>query len=155
MIGKAIHKAFAIAKTRNWEKIFVAVDIHDTAVVSNYSGNRIPTMFYPNAKEVLQYLSERPDVTLIMYTSSHPHEMLKYKGFFEENGVYFKFINENPDCPSTGYGCYDKKFYFNVLIEDKAGFDAEVGWEEVRKEFEKYAILNPTGKLVVEVPERL
>ena len=56
MIGKAIHKAFAIAKTRNWDHIFVAVDIHDTAVVSNYSGNRIPTMFYPNAKEVLQYL---------------------------------------------------------------------------------------------------
>lgn len=155
MIGKAIHKAFEMAKARNWEKMFVAVDIHDTAVVSNYSGNRIPTMFYPNAKEVLQYLSERPDITLIMFTSSHPHEMQKYKVFFEENGIYFKFINENPDCPSTGYGCYDKKFYFNVLIEDKAGFDADVEWEEVRREFEKYPVLNPKGPLVVEMKERL
>ena len=87
MIGKAIHKAFAIAKTRNWEKIFVAVDIHDTAVVSNYSGNRIPTMFYPNAKEVLQYLSKQlqnePDVYFEPINYSVPINKVLQKAFSE------------------------------------------------------------------------
>ena len=155
MLEKTITKAFEMATARNWQKIFVAIDIHDTVVVSNYSGNKIPTVFYPNAKEVLQYLSSRQDVVLIMFTSSHPHEMQKYEEFFESQNIHFKFINENPDCPSTGYGCYDRKFYFNVLIEDKAGFDAENGWAEVMQEFQKHPTLNPTGPLIVEMKERL
>ena len=35
MISKSIAKAFSIAKSRDWDTIFVAVDIHDTVIVSN------------------------------------------------------------------------------------------------------------------------
>ena len=141
MISRAIVKAFSTAQTRNWDTIFVAVDVHDTIVVSNYSEDTIPTTYYAGAKETLQYLSERPDVVLIMFTSSNPKEVNEYFEFFASEHIHFMYNNCNPEVPSAGYGCYDRKFYFNVLIEDKAGFDATKEWEKVLETFKRFPIL--------------
>jgi len=37
-------------------------------------------------------------------------------------------VNENPEVLNLKYGCYDKKPYFNVVFEDKAGFDPMTDW---------------------------
>jgi hypothetical protein len=37
-------------------------------------------------------------------------------------------VNKNPEVKSTTYGYYEDKPYFNVLFEDKAGFDATEDW---------------------------
>ena len=76
MITTAIKSAFQKKKARNWEIIFFAIDIHDTIVKSNYETGNIPTEFYPYAKEALIKLTARKDIKLIMYTCSHPHEIL-------------------------------------------------------------------------------
>ncbi len=80
---------------------------------------------------MLQRLSKRKDVTLILYTCSHPHEIVEYLKFFEDNEIHFKYVNENLDCPNTAFGCFDKKFYYNIMLEDKAGFDASEDWDEI------------------------
>jgi hypothetical protein len=49
-IIKALHKSFAVAKARNWEKQYWAVDIHGTIVAPNYQLGNIPREFYPLAK---------------------------------------------------------------------------------------------------------
>ena len=49
----------------------------------------------------------------------------------ERLGVSFDFFNENPLCESTELCNFKDKFYFNVLIDDKAGFDGESGWIDV------------------------
>jgi hypothetical protein len=74
---------------------------------------------------------------MILYTCSHPNEIEQYLKLFTENGINFKYINENLDVPTdlNGYGNYDKKPYFNVLFEDKAGFDAEIEWQEIHAYF--------------------
>ena len=142
MISKSIRKAFSVAKSRGWNKIYVAIDIHDTILASNYLKDTISRSFFPGALNTLQYLSKRKDVVLIMYTSSHPDEIWKYKQFFEINKIHFDYENENPEVTTTeGYGCYDKKFYFNVLIEDKAGFDADQDWLLVQSTFEEFGSL--------------
>lgn len=41
MILNAIHNAFKKAEERNWKSIYIAVDIHDTIVESNYKINDI------------------------------------------------------------------------------------------------------------------
>tara|TARA_B110000211_G_C14076989_1_gene552571 strand:- start:998 stop:1420 length:423 start_codon:yes stop_codon:yes gene_type:complete len=133
MITKAIQKAFDIAKERGWEKTFWAFDIHDTMIKPNYKFGDIPTEFFPLAKEVMQEISKRDDICLIMYTCSHPHEIEQYIELFKENGINFDHINKNPEVKSEGYGYYEDKFYFNVLFEDKTGFDATEDWEKVQK----------------------
>jgi hypothetical protein len=133
MILSAIHNAFKKAKERGWDNSYFAIDIHDTIVEANYKVNDIPTTFYPFAKEVLQLLTQREDVKLILFTCSHPHEIDLYIKFFNENGIQFDYINENPDVQTdlNGYGNYDKKFYFNVLMDDKAGFNPLLEWEAI------------------------
>ena len=132
MILRSIKHCFAEAQRKGWGNTFWAVDIHGTIVKPNYKAGDIPKEFYPFAAETLKLLSERPDITLILYTCSHPWEVEDYLAYFESKGIHFKYVNENPEVATDpqGYGNYDKKMYFNVLFEDKAGFDPSE-WEEV------------------------
>lgn len=124
---------FIPIKRKGWDKTFWFIDLHSTVLIPNYQTGNIPTEFYSYAKETLQLLSKLPDVCLIMYTCSHPHEIEEYLTFFKENDINFEYVNENPEVSTDigGYGCYDKKPYMNVLFEDKAGFDAETEWISV------------------------
>jgi hypothetical protein len=43
----------------------------------------------------------------------------------------FNAINCNPECPSTDLCDFQDKFYFNFLLDDKAGFDGTKDWREI------------------------
>jgi hypothetical protein len=118
---------------RGWDKTYWAFDIHGTILKPNYQFGNIPDEYYPFAKECLQLISELPDVCMILYTCSHPHEISQYLELFEKENIHFEYVNENPEVPTQvdGYGCYDKKLYMNVLFEDKAGFNPLTEWEEI------------------------
>ncbi len=128
MLINALERCLESAKRKKWDKIYIAIDIHDTIVHGNYNANELPTEFIANSKEVLQYLSKREDIILLLYTCSHPTEIVKYIDFFNSNDIKFKHSNINPDIPNNALGCYDLKPYFNILLEDKAGFNAETDW---------------------------
>lgn len=123
MITRAIEKCFERARLKQWDRTFWAVDIHETIIRPNYDKPGIPTQWYPFAKEAMQMISKRKDVDLILYTCSWEPEIKEYLKMFEEEGIHFKFVNSNPDVKNNNYGCYEFKPYFNVLFEDKAGFD--------------------------------
>lgn len=142
-IIKAFDSAYKDMVRKNWDKIYVFCDLHSTVIKPNYEVGNIPTEFYPYAKEVLQILSKREDVCLVIYTCSHPHEIAQYIEYFKSHEINFQFINKNPEIKTIagGYGYYEDKPYMNVLFEDKAGFDADSEWEEVRDFLiEKYGI---------------
>jgi len=140
MITRAIKNAFNRMKTKQWDKTYWAIDLHETVVKPNWSAKEIPVDFYPLAKEALQLISSQPDIVMIMYTCSHPHEIVQYLEFFKSHNIHFKYVNENPEVVNMKYGNYDKKPYFNVLFEDKAGFSGEEDWEEVIK------VINEDGR---------
>jgi len=133
MITKAIKNAFKRKKEKQWEFSYWAIDLHETVVKPNWSAHEIPVDFYPLAKEALQLISAQKDIVMIMYTCSHPPEITAYLEFFGKHDIHFKYVNENPEVINMKYGNYDKKPYFNVLFEDKAGFDANEDWEYVIK----------------------
>lgn len=130
MITRAIEKCFQTARKKWWNKTYWAIDIHETIIEPNYDGDQIPTEWYPFAKQGLEMLSDRKDVCLIAFTCSWPKEIVKYREFFEANGINFEYANENPEVPNNAYGYYKNKPYWNVLFEDKAGFDP-LEWEYV------------------------
>lgn len=130
MITKAINKAFDTARKRGWDRTYWAVDLHDTILRSTYTETHA-TVFYDGAVEALQLLTARRDIVLIMYTSSHPHDVQKYLDMFKEYDIVFKYVNENPEVADNSYGCYVRKMYFNVLVDDKAGFDPVTDWRLV------------------------
>lgn len=131
MITKAIEKAYKHRRDKQWEYMYWAFDVHETIVRPNWSITSIPTEFYPGAREALRLITALPYVKRIMYTCSHPDEIQKYRVFFQNNGILFDYVNENPEVTNRSYGYYNQKPYFNVLFEDKAGFDATEDWFQV------------------------
>jgi hypothetical protein len=129
VILRAVKRAFEQASAKGWDKTYWAVDIHDTFIRANYKHGSIPTEFVPYAAECLRLLTERTDVCLILYTCSHPEEIAQYNEHFANHCIKFDHVNSNPEVVTQGYGCYDSKFYFNVLIDDKAGFDCDEDWK--------------------------
>jgi hypothetical protein len=118
MITRAIKNCLRHAKERGWEKTYWAIDIHGTILKPNYKTNEISREFYPGALEALRLLGKRKDIVKILYTCSYPHEIEQYV---------------NPEVIDGAYGYYNDKFYFNVLMDDKAGFDGETDWTEIYK----------------------
>ncbi|AYB30920.1 hypothetical protein [Chryseolinea soli] len=140
MITKAIRNCLANAKERKWDKTYWAFDIHGTILRPTCQTGVISTEFYPFAKEVLQLLSTRKDIVRILYTCSYPNEIVEYVKYFEDHQIHFDHVNENPDVGAGAYGFYERKFYFNVLFEDKAGFDPLTDWEDVLKLIQTFEI---------------
>lgn len=131
MVIRAIESCIKLAREKNWEKLYWAIDIHGTLLKPNFKRNEISREFYPYARETMQLLSKRKDIVKILFTCSYPHEIKQYLEFFSENGIHFDYVNSNPEICDGGYGYYQNKFYFNVLMDDKAGFDGEKDWKPI------------------------
>ena len=115
-----------------YETIYIIVDIHNTVLKPSFF-NEEKFEYFPFAKETLQILSRRKDVRLIMWTSSFEDKIQMYLDHFKSEGIIFDYFNENPEFSSESmpFACFDKKFYYDIGIDDKFGFDAEVDWEEI------------------------
>lgn len=127
-ITKAIRKAYENARSRGWDKIFVAVDIHDTITASNYKAT-MPEII-PEAKEAIQFLNTLPEMNLILFSSCYEKDYSTHMQHFEDNDMHFKYFNENPEVPNTETGDFSKKFFYSAIVDDKAGFDTE-DWHEL------------------------
>ena len=126
MIETSIEFAYKRMKEKNWEKIYVLIDIHNTIFRPSHSEDKT-YQWFNGAKEALQFLTKNDKTCLILWTSSHNSSVDKYIKVFEENGIHFDYINENPEVDNNELGNFDKKLYFNIGIDDKFGFDAENG----------------------------
>jgi len=115
-----IENSFQLIKDRNWEYFYVFVDVHGTILKPDYGG--LAKVYYPMAKEVLQKLSNDKRMKLVLYTCSYPNEIKEYLDIFEKDGIHFDEVNKNTDVENTRGGNFEDKPYFNVLLEDKAGF---------------------------------
>lgn len=135
-----IQRTFNVSFEKEWYDTYWAIDIHGTILVPSYDLNEDGMEFYPYAKEALQKISKRKDIILILSTCSYPHEIEKYLAFLERNGIHFHHVNCNPGISSNmgNFGYYEDKYYINVGIDDKYGFDPAKEWKEILELMEYY-----------------
>ena len=129
-IGKAFEVAFNRKKEKNWEKIYVVVDIHDTILRASYE-NEETYDYYPYAREALQLMTSRDDICMILWSGCYDEQMAMYRSHFAEEGIRFDYANENPEVGKTSFQNFEVKLYFNVGIDDRFGFEAETDWVKV------------------------
>lgn len=137
-ILKWIKKMFNHAKQKEWYETYWFIDLHGVISKPDYRKESKKIIYYPYVKETLQYLSKnRHDIILILFTSSYPYEIAKYMAQFKKENIFFKYVNENPEISDAkgSFGCYDKKPYYNVLIDDKCGFDPLTDWKPLYEYF--------------------
>lgn len=144
MISSAIHTAFLRAVKEKWWKIYVAIDIHG-AIFPSTDKKDIQRVFFPGAKEALQYLSNREDVDLMLFTCSKREEIKEVLLTLARNNIYINYINKNFEVKNDARGDYRFKPYYNILIDDKAGFEPNE-WEDVLETFKVYPVLKRRDK---------
>jgi hypothetical protein len=130
----SIERMFLANKARNYPKYYLAVDLHDTILLSNYKKGELGVPF-PMAIKTLKALYERKEVCLILFTSCYEEDYEFIKNHLDLFGINFHYINENPECENTETGNFDKKFYYSLLLDDKAGFDPKTDWDIVYEKF--------------------
>ena len=138
-IISTFENAFLYRRLKGWDCIYVAVDIHGTIFKPTYSTEEAYD-YYPYAKEVLQKLSRRNDVKLILWTASHPDMLEKHKAKLAEDGIHIDYVNENPEVGNSDFANFGDKFYFNVGLDDKFGFDADNDWLDLKQMLKIMAI---------------
>jgi hypothetical protein len=133
MVVSNIIKSIIKSRNKLHDKVYIAIDLHDTIIRSTYSAESESEEFYPHAKDVLQSLSKTCGIILILWTSSYPEKMKDVFAWFDRNEIAFKYLNENPECQNTEFGDFSKKFFYDILLDDKAGFTPESDWEQIHK----------------------
>ena len=139
-IVKSLEDAFGRSKAKGWDRIYVMVDLHGTIFKPCYH-NIEKFEYYPWAKKTLQLMSKfkknNVDIMLILWTSSTPQSLKPYWRKFWEDDIYFAYTNENPEVTAQltdpKSSSFTNKYYFNVGLDDKFGFDPEHDWMEIYK----------------------
>jgi len=127
-IIKAVEKAYKLLEERDWDTIYWAIDLHDTCIKSTYKNFDL-SWINENVLKTLALIRSFPETKIIIWSSCHTHTKLAVSKFFKQNGIYFDFFNQNPDIENTPVGNFSEKFYFSILIDDKAGFDPNIDWK--------------------------
>lgn len=143
---KYLHNMFEYSFSKEWYETYWVIDIHKTVIQATYDIKDDSVKYYPYAKEVLQILTQRKDINLIMWTSSFSNVIDEYIKKFAIDNILFNSINENVDISSKNgnFGFYEQKFYFNVLFDDKAAFLPNRDWKPIYDlliEYEKVGFL--------------
>lgn len=131
-----IKRAFRTMEDRAWKKIYWVIDLHDTVFEGDRTPNQIGGEFYPKAKEVLQRISKMEDVVLILWSCSYAGVIEDTIKWLKDHDIHVDYGNENPEVPDVDYASFEKKPYFNILLEDKAGFEGETDWYLVEQELD-------------------
>lgn len=132
-----IERAFQDKTRRGWEKLYWAIDLHDTVISGKYNRYNIGSKIYDGAPEVFHWMRGRSDMVPILYTSSHNDAIQNELEKLRHAGIWFQYINENPECPNTDLCDFSAKFYFNILLDDKAGFVGETDWYIIQHELKR------------------
>jgi hypothetical protein len=132
-----IERAFKYNTEHGFSKTYFCIDLHDVVIEGKHNRLNVGASFFPGAVDVLRQLSFREDIVLILWTSSHGDALDGMKKKFQENGIEFRYTNENPEC-NSGHLCdFSQKFYFDILLDDKAGFEGAKDWSLVESELKR------------------
>lgn len=127
MIIRAVKAAYE-KHSEKYPHIFWKIDLHGVCLRSSYQSGEYEWI-NDDVVPALKQIMNCPHSKIILWSSCYEHEQSKIIEFFNNSGVRVDFFNENPLFGNTEYGCFDQKFYFSILIDDKAGFDPDTEWK--------------------------
>lgn len=130
MIINAFKNAYKKMQERKWDTIYIAIDLHGTCLKSNYKNGGYE-FINEHVKLALQLMAAQKESVIILWSGCHEEQKKEITQFFEDNVIRVDFFNENPLEKSTETGNFAEKFYFSVLLDDKAGFDPDTDWVSI------------------------
>ena len=139
-IVNAFRTAFKRMKEKNWDYIYVLVDIHGTIFKPSWN-NEEKYEFYPYAEEVLKKFSDDERIKIILWSSTKREAADNYYSALFKKEIYVDYFNGNPEIEEekgeADMADFSAKPYFNVGIDDKFGFDPYEDWKEIYDYYDK------------------
>jgi hypothetical protein len=121
---------------RDWDVLYVAVDLHGT-IINNIDYNDFE--LYDYAKSVLQWMSDNDKIVLIINTSTYIDDRFDFMcTMYNDHDIEFSYHNGNPEVRNTETGDFSEKFYYNILLDDRAGFDPLNDWFELNENLKMF-----------------
>lgn len=133
-ILNAVIRAYNVAAERDWNVVYWCVDLHGTVLEANYSSAEFK-FIDDKVVAALQKIRALPETRLILWSAVTKEDEIKIREMFEANGIHVDYVNENPEIANTKTGNFEDKFYFSVLVDDKAGFVPSM-WTSVARQAE-------------------
>lgn len=130
-IIKAIQIAQKKQVERKYESLYWCIDVHGVILTPTYELNNSGATYYPYCLKTLKILSDLPDQKIILWSSSYMQQLNIVRRNLEDEDIDIDFLNSNPDYTMTEICDFSQKFYFDILLDDKAGFEAGSDWEEI------------------------
>lgn len=124
-------------KAKGYDKTYWAIDLHDVVIKGTYTRYNEDRKIYPDCQQFFRWAASRKDMVLILWSSSHRDSLNEIITWLGLHGIKFHYINENPEVPSDQLCDFSTKFYFNVLLDDKAGFEGETDWTAIINELKR------------------
>lgn len=134
-IINVISRAYRTMEERGWDTIYWAIDLHGVCIKSNYHRGGYEWI-NDRCVEALRMISNLPETKIILWSSVYEEEKVAILDFFKSEGITVSGFNSNPWEKSNGVSNFQEKFYFSVLLDDKAGFDPAYDWREIVSYFE-------------------
>jgi hypothetical protein len=151
-LEKHIETVFTVYKPkRGWKVIYWMVDVHGVIIRGTWHKKNHFEFIDETAKDVLKWISDRPDQKLILWTSSKPEELEAMSAWLLSHGIVVDFMNSNPDEKDTEYADFSLKPYFNILLDDKAGFDPETDWQVIKDTLVSLGLWAPLSEQIYAV----
>ena len=140
-----IRRTFEQKKERGWDTVYVLLDVHGTILPStHHEGNKLE-FISSDCVPVLQWFSKRKDIKIILWTSSFSDEIVKVIEWLKTFDIEIDYVNRNLECKNTKYADFALKPYFNIIVDDKSGFEPETDWAEIRTELIQIGEWNKTS----------
>lgn len=122
---------------KGYDYWYWCIDMHGTLFENNYVQGSFGGEMFHECIAPLRFLSNRRDVRTILWTSSHKPVIENALAFMHKRGIYFDFVNENPHIINDVLCDFRRKFYFDVLLDDKAGFEPKVHWPQIHQKLKE------------------
>lgn len=149
-LDRHIKNVFTVYKPkRGWKTIYWLVDVHGVIIPGSWHKEN-DFQFIDNwCPRVLRWISEQPDHRLILWTSSYKEELNKLGDWLFSRGITVDYINCNPEEKNTVYADFSFKPYFNILLDDKAGFDPKIDWQIIHNTLIELGLLQTEPPITV------
>lgn len=126
----AVTRAYNVAMQRKYDIVYWCIDLHGTVLESNYSSDSFNFINGEKTIPALQAISRLPETRIILWSGISKEDEASVRKLFADHAIRVDWVNENPEVENSGTGHYDKKFYFSILVDDKAGFNPN-DWQMV------------------------
>ncbi|MBI6883135.1 hypothetical protein [Pseudomonas putida] len=118
---RALKAAYEKTFARGWDKVYWALDLHDTCFRATYKPY-VYEWINDDVKSALLRLAAHAETHLILWSSVAQEEKPHILKFFEDAGIRISGFNSNPYEKGNSTSHFNEKFYMSVIIDDKAGF---------------------------------